>query len=134
MTEDGVYVRIKDGIYFMSYDGEVKNITYINDINTYHCKEYGGDLYMFDTVSKRIIILDRDGNMKTADISVKETFPAVKAANGGYYSESLTSLVIYNGAVVSCVKEDGGEYGIYLYYPYENRWVDISFDKDGGMR
>jgi hypothetical protein len=133
MTEDGVYVRIKDGIYFMSYDGEVKNITYINDINTYYCKEYGGDLYMFDTVSKRIIILDRDGSMKTAEINVKETFPAVKAANGGYYSESLNSLVIYNGAVVSCVKEDGGEYGIYLYYPDENRWVDISFDKDGGI-
>ena len=134
-ADNGVFFLINDSVYYSDYNGKSKTVASVPDgVILSRAAVYGERLYMLDGAAKELLIIDSSGSIQKANIGVSDTSPRVKSDKGGYYYSSRGNLDIYNGAVVSCVKEDGGEYGIYLYHPEDNSWDDLMPDVSGGIR
>lgn len=133
-ADNGVFFLINDSVYYSDYNGKSKTVASVPDgVILSRAAVYGERLYILDGAAKELLIIDSSGSIQKATIGVSDTSPRVKSDKGGYYYSSRGNLDIYNGAVVSCVKEDGGEYGIYLYYPDKNEWKDISPDAEDSL-
>ena len=133
-ADNGVFFLINDSVYYSDYNGKSKTVASVPDgVILSRAAVYGERLYILDGAAKELLIIDSSGSIQKATIGVSDTSPRVKSDKGGYYYSSRGNLDIYNGAVVSCVKEDGGEYGIYLYHPGDNSWEDVTPDVSGSL-
>ena len=114
----GVYALGSDGVYYCGYDGVCEKV--YNGDSPVYMGEDGGACYLLETKNRFLTKINGAHGSYPFYIGISDHRPGETA------DCDRIVLEFYDGALI-CTSPDGGETkGVFLYYPYEDKWIDIT--------